>query len=77
MVELSKLGAQIMARREQLRLTQQDVATIVGLSDATIRFIEKGKTGVSINNWLKVVHTVGLDINLTTKKMSNEARKSI
>lgn len=77
MEELIKLGQQITKRREQLKLTQLDIAGIAGLSDATIRCIEKGKPGVSIANWIKVSNIVGLDLILNNKKMSDEARKGI
>jgi HTH-type transcriptional regulator / antitoxin HipB len=76
MEHLINLGKQITARREQLKLTQLDLAAIAGISDATVRFIEKGKPGVSIANWIKVANIVGLDFSLTTKKMSDERRSS-
>ncbi len=76
MEQLIKLGKQIANRREQLRLTQLDIAAIASISDATVRFIEKGKPGVSIANWLKVAGIVGLDLSLTTKKMSDEMRRN-
>jgi DNA-binding XRE family transcriptional regulator len=76
MEQLIKLGKQIANRREQLRLTQLDIAAIAGISDTTVRFIEKGKPGVSIANWVKVAGIVGLDLNLTTKKMSDEMRRN-
>ena len=76
MEQLIKLGKQIANRREQLRLTQLDIAAIAGISDATVRFIEKGRPGVSIANWVKVADIVGLDLSLTTKKMSDEMRKN-
>ncbi len=68
MEQLIKLGKQIANRREQLRQTQLDIAAIAGISDATVRFIEKGRPGVSIANWVKVADIVGLDLSLTTKK---------
>jgi DNA-binding XRE family transcriptional regulator len=76
MEQLIKLGKQVANRREQLRLTQLDIAAIASISDATVRFIEKGKPGVSIANWLKVAGIVGLDLSLTTKKMSDEMRRN-
>jgi DNA-binding XRE family transcriptional regulator len=74
---LQKLGNQIAQRREQMKLTQMDVATIVCLSDRTVRAIEQGKETVAIKNWFKVANTLGLEMNLTTKKMSDETRESI
>ncbi|HMT96411.1 MAG TPA: helix-turn-helix transcriptional regulator [Ferruginibacter sp.] len=72
MEHLKKLGEQITKRRELLSLTQKDVATAVNLSDATIRFIERGRPGVSIANWIKVADLLGLEIQVLNKKMSAE-----
>jgi len=62
MDSLIKLGAQITKRRELLKLTQQDVAAAIGISDTTVRFIEKGKPGVAIANWIKVANMIGLEL---------------
>jgi transcriptional regulator with XRE-family HTH domain len=72
MENLAKLGVQITKRREFLKLTQLDVAEATGLSDATIRFIEKGRPGVAIANWIKVADVLGLELQVLNKKMSNE-----
>ncbi|MEZ5045638.1 MAG: helix-turn-helix domain-containing protein [Chitinophagaceae bacterium] len=77
MLPLIKLGQQINKRREQLKLSQLDLAEITNLSDATVRAIEKGKPTVAIGNWVKVADVLGLDLTLQTKKMSDETRKSI
>jgi transcriptional regulator with XRE-family HTH domain len=69
---LLKLGEQVTKRREFLKLTQQDVAAVTGLSDATVRFIEKGRPGVAIANWIKVADMLGLELQLLNKKMSTE-----
>jgi DNA-binding XRE family transcriptional regulator len=71
MEELIKLGTQISRRRELLKLTQQDVAAATEISDATVRFIEKGRPGVSIHNWMKVCDFLGLEIQVLNKKMSD------
>jgi DNA-binding XRE family transcriptional regulator len=68
---LIKLGLQITKRREVLKLTQQDVAAATGISDTTVRFIEKGKPGVAIANWIKVADMLGLKIQVLNKKMSD------
>jgi DNA-binding XRE family transcriptional regulator len=77
MENLTFFGTQIIKRREQLRLNQTDLALIVGLSDKTVRAIEKGNTTVAIKNWILVANAVGLEINLAIKKMSDETRKGI
>lgn len=77
MEQLVKLGQQINKRREQLRLSQWDMAEITQLSDATIRAIEKGKPTVAMGNWIKVADVLGLEVVLQAKRMSDETRKSI
>jgi transcriptional regulator with XRE-family HTH domain len=77
MEQLIKLGQQINKRREQLKLSQLDLAEITQLSDATIRSIEKGRPTVAIGNWVKVADVLGMDVVFQTKKMSDETRKSI
>ena len=72
MEHLKKLGEQITKRRELLSLTQKDVATAVNLSNTTIQFIERGRPGVSIANWIKVADLLGLEIQVLNKKMSAE-----
>ncbi len=74
MNELVKLGTEIVKRRQQLRLNQTDLATIVGISDKTVRAIENGKETVAIKSWLLVANAVGLELKLSTKKMNNETR---
>jgi DNA-binding XRE family transcriptional regulator len=77
MEDLKYYGQQIAKNREQLKFSQQDVAQIAGLSDTTVRFIERGKATVSIANWIKVASIVGLNFSLHTKRMSDEARKGL
>ncbi len=77
MNNLEQLGQSITSRRQQLRLTQTDLAAIVGLSDRTVRGIEQGKDTVAFKNWILVANAIGLAFQLTTKKMSDETRKSI
>jgi DNA-binding XRE family transcriptional regulator len=77
MEQLVKLGQQINKRREQLRLSQWDMAEITQLSDATIRAIEKGKPTVAMGNWIKVADVLGVEVVLQAKRMSDETRKSI
>jgi DNA-binding XRE family transcriptional regulator len=72
MEQITKLSEKIISKRNQLGLTQMDVAGLTGLSDATIRFIEKAKEGVSIANWIKVADVLGMELHLLGKKMSAE-----
>jgi hypothetical protein len=37
-----------------------------------VRFIEKGKPGVAIANWIKVADMLGLQLQVLNKKMSDD-----
>lgn len=66
-----ELGMQIWIKRRELNLTQKHLAAECGLSDATIRFIEKGDGSVSLANWVKLADKMGLDFILKPKKNNN------
>jgi len=74
---LAQLGQEIQLRRESLGYTQQDIAEYLGVSDTTIRNIEKGKPGVAIGHWYKITELLGLSITITPKKMNHETGNSI
>jgi len=76
MERLKQLGAYVERRRDYLKMTQKDLCNIAGISDATLRKIEQGKSGVAIQNWMMVADILGLELKLTVKRMSDETRKS-
>ncbi|MFY7964531.1 MAG: helix-turn-helix transcriptional regulator [Chitinophagaceae bacterium] len=77
MEHLKILGADIRKRMKLLKITQNDLASITGLSNQTIGAIVRGKEGTSIKNWLIVANALGTSLELITKKMSDETRESI
>ncbi len=64
---LKNMGEIVVLQREKAGITQMELASICGLSDLTIRNIERGKAGTSIGNWLKVANKLGIKLELTTK----------
>lgn len=48
------LFARLQIRREQLGMTQEELAKATGLSRVTINYLENGKTTTSIANFIKV-----------------------
>lgn len=74
---LKHFGQKIEQQREKLSLTQIDLAALCGVSDLTIRNIERGNTGTALGNWIKAANAVGLSFDLTIKRMSDEKRESI
>jgi DNA-binding XRE family transcriptional regulator len=77
MEKLAHWAKELEQRRNKLELTQFDLAEMTGLSDLTIRNIEKGKPTVAIGNWLKVCEALGFTMDISIKRMSDEARKSL
>ena len=77
MEEIKKLGVEIKKRMKLIKLTQSDVALITGLSTQTIGAIVRGKEGTAIKNWIIVTNALGINLELITKKMNDETRKSI
>lgn len=76
MIEFKNIAAKIKERRELLSYTQTDMAELTGISERTIRSIEKGHSGTSILNWLKILDVLGLEMKVISKPMSDETRKS-
>ncbi|MDO5634397.1 MAG: helix-turn-helix domain-containing protein [Micrococcus sp.] len=56
------IGATLKAARLRYRLTQQQLADLAGLSDRTVRDIEKGSTSPSLAAVLAVAETLGVRI---------------
>ncbi len=77
MSKQEQMGKFVSIRRNQLGLTQSDLAAVVGISEKTVRAIEQGKDTIVFKNWLLVANAVGLAFELGPKKMSDETRKSI
>lgn len=47
-------------RRKLQHLTQEQLAILVGVSKPTLNRFEQGKTTVSVENALKILHALGL-----------------
>lgn len=69
------IANRIKERREQLSYTQADLAEITGISQRTIRSIEKGEGSTSITYWYKILDALGMEMKIQFKPMSDETRK--
>jgi DNA-binding XRE family transcriptional regulator len=76
MEELKNLSIDVRRRMKLMKLTQNELASITGLSLQTIGAIVRGKEGTAIKNWIIVATALGTNIELVTKRMSDETRKS-
>ncbi len=69
------IAAEVRARRAALRLTQQDLADMAGVSERFVRFLEKGKPSVQLDSLTTVLETLGLELRLAAR--SSEAAKAL
>ena len=61
------LAAQVRTRRAALRLSQQDLADMAGVSERFVRFVEQGKPSVQLDSLLAVLETLGLELRVATR----------
>lgn len=62
-----RVAGQVRARRAALRLSQQDLADMAGVSERFVRFVEQGKPSVQLDSLLAVLETLGLELRLGTR----------
>jgi HTH-type transcriptional regulator / antitoxin HipB len=58
------LGNALRARRRELRLTQEEVAGVIGVNRRVIGELEGGKGTVQLQIAMEAARTLGLDIEL-------------
>lgn len=62
------LGETMKMRRNFLKLSQQDLAEIAGVSLATVKDIERGKGNPSLNTVKKILDVLGLEIEYRVRQ---------
>jgi HTH-type transcriptional regulator/antitoxin HipB len=60
----AEVGAHIRQRRKRLRLTQQDVADLVGVNRRLVSEVERGSERVTLHHLLAICDAVGLDLSV-------------
>lgn len=65
MTTASDIGSALRAARRRLGLTQQEVADLAGLSDRTVRDLEKGSRSPSLGAVIAVATVLGLRLEVT------------
>ena len=65
MTAASDIGSALRAARRRLGLTQQEVADLAGLSDRTVRDLEKGSSSPSLGAVIAVATVLGLRLEVT------------
>ena len=61
------LAAEVRSRRTGMRLTQQDLADMAGVSERFVRFVERGKPSVQLDSLTALLETLGLELQLATR----------
>ncbi len=62
---LMKISDRVRAMRKELLLTQQQLADLAGVSDATVRQIERGTGKSTLKSVLSVMEVLGLELEVT------------
>jgi DNA-binding XRE family transcriptional regulator len=63
----SDVGGFIRLRRKQLKVKQEDLAEIAGISERTLRSIEKNKANPTIDTLTKLLDVLGYEIFINLK----------
>lgn len=63
-MEVSEIGRRLRLARKRLGVTQADAAELAGMSERTVRDIEKGKDSPSFAAYVALAHVVGMRIEL-------------
>lgn len=59
-----RLAGEVRARRAQLRLKQEELADLAGVSERFVYALENGKLTVQLDKVLAVVNALGLHLEL-------------
>jgi y4mF family transcriptional regulator len=59
---MSRVGDEVARRRRALRVTQQELAELAGVSVRSVSSIEAGKPTVRLDILLPVLTTLGVDL---------------
>lgn len=58
------LGQKIKAKRKELRMPQEELAALSGVSERTLRDFERGKLSISLQKVLDIAEVLGLELKL-------------
>lgn len=66
--EKKSIGELVQDRRKTIKIRQEDLAEIAGISPRTLRDIEKGIANPELETLLKIFEVLGLDIKVEVIK---------
>ena len=67
-MDIKKIGSTVRDRRKFLKITQGDLADISGISERTLREIEKGLANPELESLLKLCEVLGLELTIDVIK---------
>ena len=63
-MSVEEIGEKIKERRNFLKIKQEDLADIAGISERTLREIEKGAANPELNSLLKLCDVLGMEVKV-------------
>ena len=73
MPEITRIGERFAARRVELRLTQQTLADLAGVSRSSVQALEYGTGSVKLASVVEIANVLG--VRLEPETGSNEAHQ--
>ena len=67
---MESYGNIIKERRKELSITQRELAALAGIGINTLTKIERGEANPSLKIVLRVLDTLGLEMNIKIKSMN-------
>lgn len=67
MISVEDLGRQVLERRKQLRVGQEELANLSGVSARSIYALEHGKQTIRVDTLIAIAGTLGLELKLETR----------
>jgi transcriptional regulator with XRE-family HTH domain len=66
MPEIARIGDVFSERRIALRLTQQTLADLAGVSRSSVQSLERGSGSISFGSVIEIAEILGLHLDLST-----------
>ncbi len=67
----------LIKRRNQLRISQTELARIIGTKQPAISRLEKGDYNTSLSTFFKVAEALDIDISLKTRRKSRRSHDNL
>ena len=71
-MSLLDIGNCIRDRRKELKVNQRTVADLSGVAVNTVVAVERGEGNPQLSSLLAILDTLGLQIDITIKKLNDE-----